>query len=226
MLNKLTTDNWASAIERYLPDGYMDSLGKALALEYSNNTVYPPKEDIFNAFKFTDYNDVSVLMLSLDPYIRKGQAYGVAFGVKEDCITIPASLRNIDKEVENDIYDGFKLTFDYTLKHWCNQGVFLYNTALTVIEGRTGTHLKLWNPFTEAVIKALNDKEFCIYILLGKVAQDYQKLLVPKDNHFIITAPHPAAEAYSGGNAGFFGSKIFSKTNEILKQHGRNQINW
>jgi len=102
----------------------------------------------------------------------------------------------------------------------------MYNTALTVVEGKTGSHLKIWSPFTEAVIKALNDKEFCIYILLGRNAQSYADLIKPKKGQYIITAPHPAAESYAGGNAGFFGSKIFSKTNQILIENGRNQIKW
>ncbi len=226
MLEKLIGKSWSDAMMPYLSVDYMNDLGRALALEYKQSKVFPPQEDIFNAFKLTPYDKVQVLCLSLDPYIREGQAYGVAFGVRESCIAIPASLRNIEKEVENDIYGGFKLTFDFTLEHWCKQGCFMYNTALTVVEGKTGSHLKLWSPFTKAVVNALNDKDFCIYILLGKNAQSYSELIVPKEGQYIITAPHPAAEAYAGGNAGFFGSKIFSKTNQILIENGRNKIEW
>ena len=226
MIEKLVGKSWSDAIVPYLPSGYFDWLGKALASEYKANTVFPPKEDIFNAFKFTPYDKVNVSIWGLDPYIREGQAYGVSFGIRDTCPAIPPSLRNIDKEVENDIYDGFKLAFDYTLQHWCEQGCFMYNTALTVIEGKTGSHLKMWSPFTEAVIKALNNKEFCIYILLGKNAQAYSDLIELKEGKYIITAPHPAAESYAGGKAGFFGSKIFSKTNQILIDNGKKQITW
>lgn len=226
MIKKLVGKSWSDAIEPYLPSGYFDWLGKALASEYKANTVFPPKEDMFNAFMLTPYDEVNILILGQDPYIREGQAYGVSFGIRDTCPKIPPSLRNIDKEVENDIYDGFKLAFDYTLQHWCEQGCFMYNTALTVIEGKTGSHLKIWTPFTQAVIKALNDKQFLISILLGKVAQDYSKLLTEDSNHYIIKAPHPAAEAYSGGKSGFFGSKIFSKTNQILIDNGRSEIKW
>jgi len=226
MIEKLIGESWSRAVSKHLPENHMDFLGKQLGKEYRDNVVFPPIGDVFNAFIYTPYDQVDVVFLSLDPYIRKGQAYGVAFGVKSDCITIPASLRNIDKEVESDIYGGFKLDFDITLRSWCEQGCFMYNSALTVIEGKTGSHLKLWSTFTEAVMKALNDKEFCIFIMLGKVAQNYISFLDKREGQYIITAPHPAAEAYSGGNAGFFGSKIFSQTNQILLDNGRNQIKW
>jgi len=225
MLQKLIGKEWSEAVEPYLPSGYMDELGKALASEYKKYKVFPPQNEIFNAFKFTPYNDVKVIVIGCDPYIREGQAYGISFGTLQE-FAIPASLRNIDKEVENDIYDGFKLDFDFTLKHWCDQGCFMYNTALTVVEGKTGSHLKLWSPFTEAVIKALNNKDFCIYLLLGKVAQEYAKLITLKQGQYIVTAPHPAAESYVGGTAGFFGSKVFSQINKILIENGKNQINW
>jgi len=226
MLNKLTTIEWAKVLRKHLPDDYFQSLGKFLAKEYTTNTVFPPIDDIFNAFKFTDYKDVTVLFLGLDPYIREGQAYGVSFGIKDSCMVVPPSLRNIAKEVENDIYCGFKLCFDLTLQSWCSQGCFMYNTALTVIEGKTGSHLKYWAKFTESVIKALNEKDFCIFVLLGRNAQEYEKFINTKDSFYIVKAPHPSAESYAGGKAGFFGSKIFSKINEILKDNNKEIIKW
>lgn len=226
MLEKQIGIEWANAINPYLPENYFSWLGKEIGREYRTKVIYPLLPDIFNAFKFTPYDKTNVLFLGLDPYIKEGQAYGIAFGVKKECFIIPPSLRNIDKEVENDVYDGFHLAFDYTLKSWCDQGCFMYNTALTVIEGKTGSYLKLWSPFTEAVLKGLNNKEFCIYVLLGKVAQGYSKFIDTKEGHYIIEAPHPAAEAYAGGNAGFFGSKIFSKINKILIDNDKEQIKW
>ena len=101
----------------------------------------------------------------------------------------------------------------------------MYNTALTVIEGKTGSHLKTWAPFTEAILKALNDKDFCIHLLLGNVAQGYAQFITNK-NHHIVTAPHPAAESYAGGTAGFFGSKVFTKINKILIDNGKENIKW
>lgn len=225
MLEKIVGENWNKAIKPYLDAGYFKWLGEFLAKEYDEHTIYPPLGDVFNAFKFTDYPESQVIILGLDPYIRHGQAYGVSFGIRESCLTIPPSLRNIAREVENDVYNGLKLDFDYSLQSWCEQGCFMYNTALTVIEGKTGSHLKAWAPFTEAVIKALNDKDFGVYILLGKVAQEYEKF-INKDKFHIIKASHPSAESYAGGKAGFFGSKIFSQVNQILLDNGKNQIKW
>ena len=226
MLEKIVGKNWNNAINPYLDKDYFNKLGEFLAKEYKDNTVYPVQGDIFNAFKMTDYADVQVIVLGLDPYLRHGQAYGISFGVRDSCLMIPPSLRNIAKEVENDVYDGLQLAFDYTLESWCNQGCFMYNTALTVVEGKTGSHLKQWSQFTEAVMKSLNDKDFCIFILLGKVAQDYEKFINKKEAFYILKAPHPSAESYAGGKAGFFGSGIFSQVNKILLDNNRNQIKW
>lgn len=226
MLEKIVGNNWNKALSPYIDREYFKELGIFLAKEYDEKTVYPPLGDVFNAFKFTDYPDVKVTILGFDPYIKHGQAYGVAFGIRESCLTIPPSLRNIAKEVENDIYLGLNLNFDYSLQSWCKQGCFMYNTALTVIEGKTGSHLKYWSNFTKAVISALNNKDFCIFILLGKVAQNYEKFIDKKESFYILKAPHPSAESYAGGKAGFFGSKIFSQTNEILLKNGKNQIKW
>jgi len=135
------------------------------------------------------------------------------------------SLRNIQKEVEKDIYDGFRLDFDYSLASWCKQGCFMYNTALTVKEGHTGSHLKVWSPFTKAVLKALNDKDNVIYLLLGKVAQKYGDNITNPTAYKVI-APHPAAEGYSGGKAGFFNSGVFTIINQILTSNNEEIIKW
>jgi uracil-DNA glycosylase len=226
MLEKIVGEKWSKELEPYLDKEYFKELGNFLATEYDTHNVYPVRGDIFNAFKFTEYQDINVIIIGLDPYIRHGQAYGISFGVRDSCLLIPASLRNISKEVENDVYDGLQLSFDYTLQSWCEQGCFMYNTALTVVEGKTGSHLKQWAPFTKAVIDSLNNKEFCVYILLGKVAQDYEKYIDKKEGIHIVKAPHPSAESYAGGKAGFFGSGIFSQVNKILLDNNKEQIKW
>jgi len=226
MLEKILGTEWSKELIPHLSTEYFKELGNFLESEYSKDTIYPPKGNIFNAFKLTNYADINVVILGLDPYIRHGQAYGISFGILDSCLTTPPSLRNIQKEVENDVYDGLDLGFDYTLKSWCSQGCFMYNTALTVVEGKTGSHIKQWAPFTEAVIKALNNKDFCIYLLLGKIAQGYEKFIDKKENFYILKAPHPSAESYAGGNAGFFGSKVFSKINNILLNNNKLQIKW
>lgn len=218
---------WTERLERNLPKKYFIELGKWLKEERELNVVYPPKEDVFNAFKFTPFDDVNVVFIGLDPYIRENQAYGISFGIRDECLRVPPSLNNIYKEIETDVYNGLNLGFDYTLKSWCEQGCFMYNTSLTVVEGRTGSHLKQWAPFTKAVMKCLSEKDFCIFVLLGRKAQQL-KLYINEDdsNMHIIEAPHPAAEVYGGGKAGFFGSKIFSKINTILVNNNRKEIKW
>lgn len=218
---------WAERLERNLPKAYFLELGKWLKSEREFYTVYPPQEDIFNAFKFTPFNKVNVVFIGLDPYIREKQAYGISFGISDECLNIPPSLRNIYKEVENDVYNGLTLGFDYTLKEWCEQGCFMYNTALTVIEGKTGSHLKYWANFTKAVMKCLSEKEFCIFVLLGRKAQQLKLYIDDTNpNMHIIEAPHPAAEVYGGGKAGFFGSKIFTRINTMLVNNNREEIKW
>ena len=226
MLEKIIGKEWNEVLTPNISKDYFDVLGDTLAKEYEHFKVYPAKEDIFNSFKFTPYKNLNVVILGMDPYIREGQAYGISFGVRDDCMTIPPSLRNIAKEVENDVYNGFNLGFDYSLKSWCDQGCFMYNAALTVIEGKTGSHLQYWANFTKAVLQAINNKEFCIFILLGKVAQEYEKFINKKEGFYILKAPHPSAESYAGGKAGFFGSRIFSQVNQILLDNKRNQIKW
>jgi len=226
MLSKVITPEWAQHLSPNISKEYFDELGKILYKEYNTNKVLPPLDEIFNAFKFTRYEDTKIVFLGLDPYIRQGQAYGVSFGIRDSCITIPSSLRNIYKEIESDVYEGLSLGFDYSLKSWCDQGCLMLNVALTVIEGKTGSHLKIWDGFTKSVFKTLNKKEFCIFVLLGRKAQEYKKYIEDKPNFHIIQAAHPAAEAYSGGKAGFFNSKIFSKINTILINNNKQQIKW
>jgi uracil-DNA glycosylase len=203
-----------------------DDLGHFIIEERKRYRVFPAQKDVFNAFRSTPFHDVKVVFLGLDPYIREGQATGYSFGVDIDtAITVPPSLRNIIREVESDL-DVLCLEFDHSLKGWAQQGVLLLNTALTVREGQTGSHLLQWSGFTQSVLKALNDKgDNVIFILLGKDAQSYAKYLDPSVTK-VIMAPHPAAESYAGGKAGFFGSRIFSKCNSMLYMLGKEEINW
>jgi uracil-DNA glycosylase len=223
---KIVGQEWANALYPNLKISYFNLLGNFLEKERKTKTIYPPKEDIFNSFLLTPYDKVNVIMIGYDPYINENQACGVAFGITDACIKVPFSLQAIYKEVEDDVYNGLNLGFDYSLKSWCNQGCFLYNTALTVEKRKTGSHLLQWKEFTKTVFKTLNEKDFLIYILLGRTAQSYAKYIEDKPNFHIIRAAHPAAESYFGNSAGFYGSKIFSKINEILKNNGRKEITW
>ena len=219
--------NWHNAMRTYLQSQDFANLGYLLMAERKQKKVYPEQKDVFKAFRLTPYEKVKVVFLGLDPYIRKNQATGLSFGVDIDKTDgkIPPSLKTIIKELESDL-DTLCLDFDYSLEKWAKQGVLMLNTSLTVVEGQTNSHLKMWQPFTLNVIDAINDmNENVIFILLGKTAQSYEKYLNPESTK-VIKAPHPAAEAYAGGKAGFYGSKIFSKCNSMLYMLEKEEINW
>ena len=218
---------WYNAMRTYLQSQDFANLGYLLMAERKQKTVYPEQKNVFKAFQLTPYEKVKVVFLGLDPYIRKHQATGLSFGVElsENMMKVPPSLKTIIKELEEDL-DTLCLEFDYSLEGWAKQGVLMLNTSLTVVEGQTNSHLQMWQPFTLEVIDAINDmNQNVIFILLGNTAQSYEKYLDPESTR-VIKAPHPAAEAYAGGKAGFYGSKIFSKCNSMLYMLGKEEINW
>jgi uracil-DNA glycosylase len=218
---------WYNAMRTYLQSQDFAKLGHWLMAERKQKTVYPEQKNVFKAFQLTPYEKVKVVFLGLDPYIRKDQATGLSFGVElsENMMKVPPSLKTIIKELESDL-DTLCLEFDYSLEGWAKQGVLMLNTSLTVVEGQTNSHLQMWQPFTLEVIDAINDmNQNVIFILLGNTAQSYEKYLDPESTR-IIKAPHPAAEAYAGGKAGFYGSKIFSKCNSMLYMLEKEEINW
>jgi len=218
---------WYNAMRTYLQSQDFAKLGHWLMAERKQKTVYPEQKNVFKAFQLTPYEKVKVVFLGLDPYIRKNQATGLSFGVElsENMMKVPPSLKTIIKELESDL-DTLCLEFDYSLEGWAKQGVLMLNTSLTVVEGQTNSHLQMWQPFTLEVIDAINDmNQNVIFILLGNTAQSYEKYLDPESTR-VIKAPHPAAEAYAGGKAGFYGSKIFSKCNAMLYMLEKEEINW
>ena len=182
-----------------------DKLGKV---------IYPPRKDIFNAFNLTTPQNVKVVIIGQDPYHGYGQAHGLCFSVKKGA-KIPPSLRNIFKELEDDI--GCEIPIHGDLSHWASQGVFLLNTILTVEEKQASSHQGIgWEEFTDKVIQTISDnKEKLVFILWGNYARK-KKYLIDSKKHLIIESPHPAAEIYTGGKAGFFGSKPFSRANQYL----------
>ena len=184
------------------------------------NAIYPNSADIYNAFKKTSYDDVKVVILGQDPYHEKNQANGLAFSVNNG-IKMPPSLKNIFKELQDDI--GGKLRTNTDLTDWAEQGVFLLNSSLTVIEGKPNSMADIWNTFTDSIIKLLNSKEKpIVFVLWGKNARNKKKL-IDTNKHFIIESAHPSPlSAYRG----FFGSKPFSKVNEYLISTGQVPIDW
>ena len=188
-----------------------DKLGKV---------IYPPRKDIFNAFNLTTPQNVKVVIIGQDPYHGYGQAHGLCFSVKKGA-KIPPSLRNIFKELEYDI--GCEIPIHGDLSHWASQGVLLLNTILTVEEKQASSHQGIgWEEFTDKVIQTISDnKEKVVFILWGNYARK-KKYLIDSKKHLIIESPHPAAEIYAGGKAGFFGSKPFSRANKYLTS----PVNW
>jgi uracil-DNA glycosylase len=224
ILKERMGESWYNQLLPYLETLEFEELGKSINQARQSKNVFPEKEHVFRAFKETPFESVRVVFLGMDPYPTKGHAIGISFGINPDR-HIPVSLMNIRKEVENDL-DVIDLHFDFSMLEWCRQGVLMLNVALTVEEKSPGSHIKLWRPFTEYVFNKLREKHTgIIYILLGKQAQEYKKLIDTNLN-YVIEAPHPAAESYTGGKAGFFGSKIFSKTNKILYANTSSTIQW
>lgn len=183
-------------------------------------TIYPPSNQVFNAFKYTEFFQVKVVILGQDPYHGHGQANGLAFSVNPD-ITIPPSLVNIYKEIASDI--GVIPPPNGDLTPWAKQGVLLLNTVLTVQANQANSHRKKgWEAFTDAVIQSLNTAEqHIVFLLWGKPAQSKAHLI--DSRHTVLTAPHPSPlSAYRG----FFGCKHFSQTNEALIAHWQDPIRW
>ncbi|MGA9227680.1 MAG: uracil-DNA glycosylase [Mesobacillus sp.] len=213
--------SWETLLAEEFEKPYYQQLKEFLKEEYAAETVYPDKNDIYNALHFTDYQDVLVVILGQDPYHGPGQAHGLSFSVQPG-VAIPPSLRNIFKELNDDL--GCYIPDNGYLKKWADQGVMLLNTVLTVRKGEANSHKgKGWEIFTDKVITLLNEREKpVIFILWGKPAQSKLKL-IDESRHKIITSVHPSPLS---ARRGFFGSKPFSKVNEILREQGEQEIDW
>lgn len=188
---------------------------------YDEKTIYPLKENIFNAFKFTSYENVKVVIVGQDPYHGEGEAHGLSFSV-QDNIKIPPSLQNIYKELYSDLGISPKKTGNLT--GWAKEGVLLLNSTLTVEKDKANSHQGLgWQYFTDYVIKVLNLSENpIVFILWGNFARS-KKVLITNPKHLILESPHPSPfSAYNG----FFGSKPFSKTNDFLIKNNIKPIDW
>jgi uracil-DNA glycosylase len=207
-------------IEEFQQEYYL-KLRQFLVDEYNNKTVYPDKNNIFNALKLSSYENVKVVVIGQDPYHGPNQAHGLSFSVQPN-VQIPPSLLNMYKELKNDL-DCFIPNNGY-LVPWADQGVLLLNAVLTVRAGEANSHRnKGWEKFTDKIIALLNERpEPIVFLLWGNNAKEKGKLITNKQ-HFILTSVHPSPLSASRG---FFGCKHFSKTNEILKTLGQKEINW
>ena len=185
-------------------------------------TVYPPQKDVFNAFRLTELGDVNVVILGQDPYHGPNQAHGLAFSVLPG-VQVPPSLQNIYKELMQDI-PGFRKPDHGFLESWAKQGVMLLNTVLTVEAGKAHSHARFgWETFTDNVIAAINQHcEGVIFLLWGSHAQK-KGSIIDRKRHHVLQAPHPSPLS---AHRGFFGSKHFSTTNELLSAAGKRPVDW
>lgn len=214
---------WKDVIGEEKHKEYFQTLLNFIAQERERGVViYPEQHDVFNAFKFTPFSAVKVVMLGQDPYHGPGQAHGLCFSVKHGA-AIPPSLRNIFLELSTDI-PNFVIPDHGCLEAWAKQGVLLLNTVLTVEAGKPQSHAGLgWEIFTDAVIRVLNEKkEKLVFLLWGNPAQK-KASLIDESRHYILRAAHPSPLSAARG---FLGCKHFSKTNQILIDNGRTPIDW
>ena len=216
MINK----KWDIVLKDEFKKEYFKKLGIFVKNEYKNKIVFPNYENIFDALRFTDYNEVKVVILGQDPYHGLGEAHGLSFSVQEG-IKMPPSLLNIFKELYNDL--GIKRT-KTDLTDWAKEGVLLLNSIMTVEKDKPLSHKnKGWEIFTDTIISKLNDREDpIIFVLWGSFARS-KKELITNSRHKIIESVHPSPLS---ANRGFFGSKPFSKINNYLSEMNKEKINW
>ena len=214
-------NSWDEVLKGEFDKEYYLKLREFLKAEYGTRVIYPNMYDIFNALKFTAYEDVKAVILGQDPYHQPGQAHGLCFSVQKG-VQIPPSLVNIYKELESDL--GIKPASHGNLESWAKNGVLLLNTVLTVRQNQANSHKgKGWEIFTDRVIELLNQrKQPMVFILWGNNAKAKEKLIT-NPNHLIIKSAHPSPLS---AHYGFWGGRYFSRTNEFLESTGQEPVVW
>ena len=214
-------NDWDAILADEFKKPYYLALRQFLKEEYSSKVIYPSMYDIFNAFRYTPYSDVKVVLLGQDPYHGAGQAHGLCFSVK-DGVAPPPSLVKLFKELNHDV--GCTVPQSGCLTKWAERGVMLLNSVLTVREGAAGSHRgKGWETFTDSVISRLNDRKVpIVFMLWGNYAKS-KIPLITYDRHLVLTAAHPSPLSASYG---FFGCRHFSKANDFLVSNGMTPVDW
>ncbi|WP_266205319.1 uracil-DNA glycosylase [Pontibacter kalidii] len=214
-------ESWQNVLQDEFEKPYFKELVSFVKDEYTSQKVYPPGNQIFNAFEMCPFDKVEVVILGQDPYHGPNQANGLAFSVS-DKVRTPPSLLNIFKEIKSDL--GKDLPPNGNLERWAEQGVLLLNATLTVRAGDAGSHQKKgWEEFTNAVVQKVNElKENVVFMLWGAYAQK-KGAFIDERKHLVLKAAHPSPFA---ADRGFFGSRHFSKANAYLEQHGKKPIDW
>ena len=212
---------WKTVLSREFEQSYFNELVAFVKNEYQTKRIYPPGKEIFNAFNLCPFDQIKVVIIGQDPYHGPQQAHGLCFSVK-DRVDFPPSLRNIFKEIQNDL--GVPVPKSGDLTRWAQQGVLLLNATLTVRAHQAGSHQnKGWETFTDAAIKAVSDqKENVVFLLWGAYAQRKGQV-IDKTKHLVLESVHPSPLSASRG---FFGNHHFSKANNYLAANGKTPIEW
>lgn len=220
-INPTIDESWKQILSKEFQSNYFNSLKEFLVQERKKYIIYPPASRIFASFNYTPFDKVKVVLLGQDPYHGEGQANGLCFSVNNG-IQQPPSLQNIFKELHDDL--GIAIPKSGNLEPWAKQGILLINATLTVRANQPGSHQKQgWENFTDAVIQNLSEKRMgLVFLLWGRFAQA-KEMLIDKSKHHILKAPHPSPFS---AHSGFFGCRHFSKTNELLKKEGLQEIDW
>lgn len=214
-------ESWKQILSAEFEKDYFRQLTDFVRNEYRSTTVYPPGKLIFNAFNLCPFEQVKVVIIGQDPYHGPGQAHGLCFSVNDN-VPFPPSLRNIFKEIQDDL--GKPIPESGSLTRWAKQGVLLLNATLTVRAHQAGSHQRRgWEEFTDAAIRALAEqREHLVFILWGAYAQK-KGAFIDRSRHLVLTSVHPSPLS---AHNGFFGNRHFSRANEYLQQHGQTPIEW
>ena len=215
------SNDWLEALRGEFKKPYYRQLFETVKKEYATHLVFPPSDDIFNAFHLTPLKDVKVVILGQDPYHNVGQAHGLCFSVQKG-VAIPPSLVNIYQELHDDL--GCSIPDHGYLVKWARQGVLMLNTVLTVRAHQANSHRGIgWEEFTDAAIKVLDEQDRPIVFILWGTPAQRKKTMLHNPRHLVLEAPHPSPlSAYRG----FFGSRPFSKTNAFLEENGVEPVDW
>ncbi|MFV8369813.1 uracil-DNA glycosylase [Flavobacterium sp. LB2R40] len=215
--------SWQSILSEEIQKPYFKDLMETVNEEYKNHLCYPPQELIFSAFNYCSFKDIKVVIIGQDPYHGKGEANGLCFSVN-DSVRIPPSLRNIFREMSEDLGTIF-LPVSGNLQAWAKQGVLLLNASLTVREDNANSHKHLkWNIFTDTVIQKISEEnQHVVFLLWGNFAHK-KGLKIDRSKHLVLESGHPSPMSANQGK--WFGNNHFSKTNAYLKNNGIGMINW
>jgi len=214
-------DDWAGHVSSVLNTATFQQFTAQLEQAYTRETIYPDARNVYEAFRLTPFNQVKVVILGQDPYHQPGQAHGLSFSVQNG-VKLPPSLRNIYKELQSDL--DIQPATHGNLTAWAKQGVLLLNAVLTVPDSQANAHKgKGWEALTDAAIAALNEKETPVVFILWGNSAKAKRTLIDEHKHFVLTSAHPSPLSASRG---FFGSKPFSQTNDLLESSGQTPIDW